>query len=434
MASPQEVRVWPTLDEYDNALRDALTQVNDPDVRKEKLSCDARPQRLNGQSLKYVSVYKMGGWVVKCFFTNITNMRMPPPDMSNCYQAINDYIQMYRQHLAFLVPQNWVERAITINGQAWPFIKSKFIQAPTLGEFLADRHQEPFVNGALAKHLLEIIKVFESLNIAHGDLDITNVLVSGTYPHVALRLVDFDSMYVPALQGHTMHELGHEHFQAPSQLGIRHFNSEMDRFSALVIYLSLIALDEDSRLWDQCKANEDTKLLLGIDDFLNLDKSSAYNLLRTQHNNRELQLCLDELASSIYDGRTPKSLSDVLSSTPRVRVPTAQLPPLPPHVSPPIWIVVPTAASQPQQLPMPPLTIPIPTSYLQSPSAADRAPSPTPITPSGSRTNPAVWWLLAFAILTGGIAILALQQLGWLLIVTIILLIIMFAVARNKSQ
>jgi len=445
MALPQNVRIWPTLDVYDNALRDALTTVNDPDVRTRKLSGDsrdARPLRLNGQSSKYVSVYRMEDWVVKCFFTNfsITSKRIitPPPDIDERYQTINNYLRVHAQHLTFLVPQIWIERAINIDGQVWPFIKSKFIQAPSLGGFLADKYMEPFVNAVLAKQWLEMIKVLESLSIAHGDLDITNVLVSGVYPHVALRLVDFDSMYVPALEGRTMYELGHEHFQAPYQLDVRHFDAKMDRFSALVIYLSLIALDEDSQLWDRCKANEDTKLLLDSDDFRDLDNSSAYRLLRMRRNNQELQLCLDELATSIYDARTPRSLPDVLSSTPQVRVPTRPLPlqPLPSYMAPPIWIVVPDAASQPQQLPMPPITIPIPTSYLSSSTPASQVAPPAPGTSSRSQIRPAVWWLLASTILTTVIAIITGSEGSWLwivsAIVSAILLIIMFVVASKK--
>jgi hypothetical protein len=417
MALQQNLHDWPTLDEYDTALTDAPTTVHDADIRGAKLLRDSRPLRMNGQSGKYVSVYKMGDWAVKCFCTNpITPEKIikPPPDISERYQAISDYMYLHRQRLIFLVPQIWVQRAITINRQAWPFIKANFIQAPILGEFLAEMRQESFVIAALAKQWFAIIDTLESLHIAHGDLDVTNVLVSGTYPHVALHLVDFDSMYVPALHGREMYEQGHEHFQAPFQ---RHFDAEMDRFSALVIYLSLIALAENPQLWEQCKANEESRLLLSSDDFRGLDNSSAYKVLRTQQNNRELQLCLDELASSIYDARVPRGLSAVLSSPPPERVRTVPRPrPLPPsyiaspipipvqfitsNTQPPATIPVPHVTSNAQ----PPITIPIPTSYLQSPSAADQTPPPAPITPSKS----AIWWLLAFMMLVIVIAIILL--------------------------
>ncbi len=275
--------VWPTIYEYDAAFRDAS--------------------------------------VVQCFFTNILINDLtiaPPPDIRERYQAINDYISQHRPQLPFLVPQIWVEKGIKIDGQGWPFIKSKFIQAPTLGVFLADRHQESFVNATLAKQWLEMINTLEALNMAHGDLNITNVLVCDTFPNLTLRLVDFDSMYVPTLEGRTLYELGDEHFQ-PIQPGVRRFNNEMDRFSALVIYLSLIALDEDTQLWDRCKANEDTKLLLGSDDFRDLGNSAASKLLRAKRSNRELQQCLDELERSILEQRMPRSLADVLQVRQSVR-------------------------------------------------------------------------------------------------------------------
>jgi hypothetical protein len=441
MASPQNVLLWPMLDEYDNALRDAFRTVNDPDVRTKKFSDDSRPLRLNGQSSKYVTVYKMEDWVVKCFFTNTTSSPViyPPEDISERYKSINSYINMHTQRLAFLVSQLWVENAVNIVGQVWPFIKSRFIQAPTLGEFLADRHQEPYVNAALAKQWLELIKVLESLSIAHGDLDLTNVLVTGTYPNITLRLLDFDSMYVPALEGRQMYELGHEHFQAPQQLKIRHFDSKMDRFPALVIYLSLIALNEDSRLWDKCKANEETKLLLGSEDFKDLGSSSAYRSLRMMQNNWELQVCLDELANSIYDRRTPKSLPEVLHSTPQMRVPTAKLAPLqslPQYVAPPIGIVLPPEpAVRPQtQMPSMPIkpanTIPIPTSYLQAP-APDQPSPPDPTQPKRSKINPAVWVLLVLAILSVIIAIYWLY-FWFVALALLIIMLIMLVVGMRK--
>ena len=309
--------IWPTVDEYDTALINAPVSVYDADIRGAKLLHDSRPLRMNGQSGNYVSVYKMGDWVVKCFFTNIVDMLVdnltiaPPPDIRERYRAIGDYIGQHIQQLPFLVPQLWIEKGISINRQDWPFIKATFIKAATLGMFLEDMHHEPTAVAALAEQWLAITTTLEALNMAHGDLNITNVLVSGTYPHVVLRLVDFDSMYVPTLNGRTLYELGDENFQ-PSHPGVRRFNSEMDRFSALVIYLSLIALVEDARLWEQCKADEDTKLLLGANDFRDLQNSPAYNLLRAKRANQQLQQCLDELERSIREQRMARSLSDLL--------------------------------------------------------------------------------------------------------------------------
>jgi hypothetical protein len=311
------IGVWPTIEEYNAAFKDPSQSVYDSDIKVSKLAQDSRPLHLNDVSRTYVSVYKMGEWVVRCFFTNTFELLInrhtlaPPPDIKERYRAINDYISQHRGLIPFLSHQIWVEKGMHINGQDWPFIKYKFIQALTLGRFLAEMHEKPFVIDSLAKQWRNIINTLEVLKIAHGDLNITNVLVCNTFPNLKLQLVDFDSMYVPELERRMLSELGDEHFQ-PIEPGIRLFNSEMDCFSALVIYLSLIALVEDWQLWEKCKADEDTKLLLGVDDFRDLGNSTAYQLLRAKHKNRELQLCLDELESSIRERRMPGSLLRVL--------------------------------------------------------------------------------------------------------------------------
>ncbi len=70
MVYSQNVRVWPTLDEYDSAFKDVALTVSDPDIRQGKLSHDCLPLRLNASSGRYVAVYKISDWVVKCFITN----------------------------------------------------------------------------------------------------------------------------------------------------------------------------------------------------------------------------------------------------------------------------------------------------------------------------------------------------------------------------
>jgi hypothetical protein len=84
----------------------------------------------------------------------------------------------------------------------------------------------------------------------------------------------------------------------------------MDRFSALVIYISLIALAEQPLLWEECRANDENKLLLGAEDFRNLRASKAYQRLRKMPENQVLQKCLDELAISIMNSYMPRSLPE----------------------------------------------------------------------------------------------------------------------------
>src|SRR6266516_311595 len=282
----QDIHIWHTIQEYDSALREASTRVNDPDIKHRTLLQDASgPVHLNWRKGS-VCVYKFDNWIVKCFTGT------PPADMRERYLAISEYFSRHTARLSCLIFQQWIENGIWINHRNWPFIKSEYIQHIPLGTFLRDMALSQNKNQTLvlklAKQWLDMITLLESLNIAHGDFDITNVLVCGTPPDITLRLIDFDCMYVPALAGRQLWEHGHEHFQPP-QSSVRHFNNEMDRFSALVIYLSLIALAEDPLLWEKCQADNDDKLLLGADDFRNLATSKAFQLLREKQNNLELQ-------------------------------------------------------------------------------------------------------------------------------------------------
>ena len=311
-----QLPIWPEVDDYDQGFRNMAVTVYDPSIQTEALAFDSLPLHLNSGTKRYVVVYKLGNWVVKCFCRDTSAREIaiiPPADLRERYQAIAEYTNLHSSVLPFLVPYTWVERGIRLNGQDWPFIKSPFLIAPTLGEFLEqndlDKHRSTVAY--LAKQWLTIITTLESLHIAHGDLDTTNVLVLGTLPHITLRLVDFDNMYVPALQGRTLYEHGHKHFQ-PVHPQIRRFNHEMDRFSVLVIYLSLIGLSEDPQLWNECAADGDAKLLLGADDFSDLEASPSYKLLRTKRGNLELQRCLEELVRSIEENKMPRSLSDFL--------------------------------------------------------------------------------------------------------------------------
>jgi hypothetical protein len=96
----------------------------------------------------------------------------------------------------------------------------------------------------LAVNWRELVALLQDAEFAHGDLQHGNVLVDqeGT-----LRLVDFDGVWIPQLAGQAPPtEYGHPNYQHPGQ---HVWGRWLDTFSALVIYLSLVALAKDPGLW-----------------------------------------------------------------------------------------------------------------------------------------------------------------------------------------
>ncbi|MFY9700948.1 MAG: Ada metal-binding domain-containing protein [Terriglobales bacterium] len=119
------------------------------------------------------------------------------------------------------------------------------------------------------------MKVIESLRatkVAHGDLQHGNLIIQNSQ----FRLIDLDGMFVPSMQGWNSSEIGHPHYQHPER-SFRDFNLGLDNFSALVIYLSLLALAEAPELWHEF---HDENLIFTKSDFVDPNSSRLFSRLR----------------------------------------------------------------------------------------------------------------------------------------------------------
>lgn len=99
---------------------------------------------------------------------------------------------------------------------------------------------------------------------AHGDLKPDNLIVE---PSGALRLIDFDAMYLPALRGMHASEIGTSAYQHPSRTA-EAFDERLDDYSTALIASALHALqldpslyaryrDRDGLLFDPSKGTDD---------------------------------------------------------------------------------------------------------------------------------------------------------------------------------
>src|SRR5437764_7566794 len=114
MISSRYSGTWPTLREYDKALQNRAATVYDLDIKDGKLERDATgPIHLNIGGGKYVCVYRVSNWVVRCFTGR------PPSNLYERYRAISKYLDRHIANLPFLVPYSWVDRGIYLNGQDW---------------------------------------------------------------------------------------------------------------------------------------------------------------------------------------------------------------------------------------------------------------------------------------------------------------------------
>jgi hypothetical protein len=99
-----------------------------------------------------------------------------------------------------------------------------------------------------------------------------------------MRLLDYDSMFIPEFKGRFNSEVGQPNFQHPEyhfdaagnfRPSARPFDGRMDHFSAHVMYLSLLAVAKDPSLWDKFH-NENNLIFEGYRDYRSPETSPVF--------------------------------------------------------------------------------------------------------------------------------------------------------------
>ncbi len=134
-------------------------------------------------------------------------------------------------------------------------------------------------------------------------------------PQLQLKLIDYDNTWIPdfRVRGYTLPEHGHQNFQHPAFFGRNHaYNAEMDRFAALVIYISLKALSVEPELYEEFKVNDEACLLFRSDDYEMEQRGEMGHIRQLQSRHiRGLDVYLNELCQSLHTSRMPRSLSSI---------------------------------------------------------------------------------------------------------------------------
>jgi hypothetical protein len=211
-----------------------------------------------------------GDYAVRCF-------RGYLGDRDQRYRAIQEHV--LSSPVPYLARFNYSAEGILVGGMRFPILFMEWIDGPTLDLYVGEMLQRRDVLLHLADEWLRVVSAFAAAGVAHGDLQHGNVIVE----HGQLRLIDHDGIFVPAMNGWPACEVGHQHYQHP-QRSAEQFDANLDNFSSLVIYLSLLALAERPSLWDEY---HDENLLFTRTDFIDPANSTLFAKIReigTEHN------------------------------------------------------------------------------------------------------------------------------------------------------
>ncbi|HYE15733.1 MAG TPA: Ada metal-binding domain-containing protein [Pyrinomonadaceae bacterium] len=186
------------------------------------------------------------------------------------YRAIDAHLNACR--LPALPRFKYLPAGALVSGRRFPVLLMEWVAGPTLDVYMGEVVGRREVLLHLADEWLKLMESLRAAGVAHGDLQHGNVIVE----RGRLRLVDLDGMFVPALAGLQSSEVGHQHYQHPSR-GADFFSREVDNFSALVIYLSLLALAERPSLWAE---HHDENLIFTRADFAEPNSSPLFAKVR----------------------------------------------------------------------------------------------------------------------------------------------------------
>lgn len=245
-----------------------LDSINDAEIKRSP----GNPYLLwasGGFAAVYCCELAQGGFeAFRCLTTS------PSPDIANRYAEYESFRQ--GNPLPYLVSAVYIEDGIFV-GDWYPVFVMTWVRGETLQQRVTSLVQKGQQGElfALAAKWEEMMEALQGAGVAHGDLQPENIMVdtSGN-----LRLVDYDTIYVPGMTA-TMNAIaGCPGYVHPSYLGgtQRALNSDMDTFGALVILLSLRALAYDPSLFGRfSKAN----LFFRDMDMEEPDMSAAFDYL-----------------------------------------------------------------------------------------------------------------------------------------------------------
>ena len=276
---------YPLISEYIEAIRSAEENFDQYNALRPVLDDKGNPVMSSGN---FAVVFKMQDeqtkrlYAVKCF------TRDQEGRQAN-YRKIAEELEFvsspYLVHFRFLEKELFVD---TSQGDAeeYPVLVMDWVEGEPLDRYLRAHLQDTYALQPLTYRFCRMGAWLLSQPFAHGDLKPDNILVKADG---SLVLVDYDGMFVPAMQGEQAGELGSPDFRHPLRTAAD-FNEHIDDFSIASIALSLKAIALQPSLYDQFAASD--RLLFAASNYMDLGKSALLPTLCSLTSNAELSTLL----------------------------------------------------------------------------------------------------------------------------------------------
>ena len=258
-------------------------------------------------------------YAVKCFLREQEGRDI-------AYQQITDELEYASSN--YLCSINYFQKELFVDSTVssdteFPVLVMEWVAGVTLDKYVHQHISDKYALQFITYQFCQMAAWLMSQPFAHGDLKPDNILVT---EDGALVLVDYDGMYVPAMQGQKARELGSPDYRHPLRTEDC-FNEHIDDFPLALIGMSLKAIALDTSLL-QNNARSDS-LLFSESDFQDIGEclmmkslcallndaefSKLYALFLLAHSQQELSAVSFRL---FLLNKVEKPIEEVLSTEP----------------------------------------------------------------------------------------------------------------------
>ncbi|MDO5105880.1 protein kinase [Capnocytophaga sp.] len=191
------------------------------------------------------------------------------------FQKIANYLKT--KNLPYFATFIYDANGLLVNGKLQDTIRMEWLEGTLLKDFLRENLYNKEALFAFAEKFKQMTQVLHKNQISHGDLQHGNILIDSDN---SIKLVDYDSVCIPEIEGEEEIVSGLKGYQHPSRFQTKKTSLTADYFSEMVIYLSVLALIENPDLWEKYQLEDSEYLLFSESDFVNFKQSEVYKDLQ----------------------------------------------------------------------------------------------------------------------------------------------------------
>lgn len=197
---------------------------------------------------------------------------VPMGEHKDRYRKISQYLT--DKKLPYFADFIYDEKGILVNGNFIDTIRMEWLEGSVLKEYIEGNLGNKDKLTKLANDFLEMCKTMRDNKISHGDLQEGNILIDR---NGNIKLVDYDSICIPDIEGQKELVTGLKGYQHPSRFKATEASLKADYFSELIIYISILAISESSDFWQKYQVKDTQYLLFKESDFEQFEISEIYN-------------------------------------------------------------------------------------------------------------------------------------------------------------